>query len=250
MATLYITLQAKGGVGKSYVSSILAQYLKEAGYPVRCIDTDTTNPTLLRYQPLQTEYLQLSEDHVINPRALDQLVETVSSADAETRFIVDVGSNGFQTLMAYEVENGVFDLLAELGSQVIINAVIAGGPDAAETLSGTRATLENTTAPALLWLNAHLGPLEHNGKAIQDLDLLKSHADRLIGTVSLHRHTAATFGKDVEKMLKRRLTFDEAIAQFDLMPRTRIKRIKQELWTQLDRVFQDEPQATEQGGRG
>ena len=58
MATMFITLQAKGGVGKSYVSSILAQYLMEAGHPVRCIDTDTTNPTLLKYKPLHTEYLR------------------------------------------------------------------------------------------------------------------------------------------------------------------------------------------------
>jgi hypothetical protein len=202
MATLFITLQAKGGVGKSYVYSILAQYLREAGQPVRCIDTDTTNPTLLKYKPLQAEYLRLSKDHVINPRALDRLVETVSGADAETRFVVDVGSNGFQTLMAYEVENGVFDLLTELGSQVIINAVVAGGPDAAETLSGTRATLEHARAPTLLWLNEHLGPLEHKGKAIADLDLFQSHADRLIGSVTLYPHTAATFGKDVENMLK------------------------------------------------
>ena len=130
---------------------------------MRCIDTDTTNSTLLKYQPLQTEYPQLSEDHLINPRVLDQWVETISAADAETRFVVDVGSNSFQTLMAYDVENGVFDLLAELGSQVLKNRV------------------------------------------------------------------------------------DEAIAQFDLMPRTRIKH---ELWGQFERMFRDEPRSTEQGARG
>jgi hypothetical protein len=35
-------------------------------------------------------------------------------------------------------------------------------------------------------------------------------------------------------MLRQRVTFAEAIAQFDLMPRTRIKRIRDELWAQLD----------------
>ena len=34
-------------------------------------------------------------------------------------------------------------------------------------------------------------------------------------------------------MLRQRLTFAEAIEQFDLMPRTRIKRIRDELWAQL-----------------
>ncbi len=35
-------------------------------------------------------------------------------------------------------------------------------------------------------------------------------------------------------MLRQRLTFEEAIARFDLMPRTRIKRIRDDLWGQLD----------------
>ncbi len=35
-------------------------------------------------------------------------------------------------------------------------------------------------------------------------------------------------------MLRQRLTFAEAIERFDLMPRTRIKRIRDELWGQLD----------------
>jgi hypothetical protein len=41
-------------------------------------------------------------------------------------------------------------------------------------------------------------------------------------------------------MLRQRLTFAEAIAQFDLMPRTRIKRIRHELWAQLATLPLDE----------
>ncbi|AFL73473.1 hypothetical protein, partial [Thiocystis violascens] len=38
-------------------------------------------------------------------------------------------------------------------------------------------------------------------------------------------------------MLKNRWTFDEAIAQLRLMPQMRIRRVKQDLWSQLDQVF-------------
>jgi hypothetical protein len=41
-------------------------------------------------------------------------------------------------------------------------------------------------------------------------------------------------------MLRQRLTFAEAIEQFDLMPRTRIKRIRDELWAQLDALPLDD----------
>ena len=44
-------------------------------------------------------------------------------------------------------------------------------------------------------------------------------------------------------MLRQRLTFGEAIAGFDLMPRTRIKRIRDELWAQLDALPLGEDQA-------
>lgn len=237
MSELYITLQAKGGVGKSYVSSILAQYLLEAGVPVHCIDTDTTNPTLLRYQPLRCDYLKLSEEHVVNPRAFDRLVEILSAADETTHFVVDVGSNGFQPFMAYAVENDLFAVLEGLGVRVVINSVIAGGPDVAETLSSTKAVLDHTRVPTLIWLNAHLGALEHRGRPVAELDLFRPFDERILGWITLPKYPAATFGQDVEQMLRQRWTFDEAIAHLRLMPQMRIRRVKQDLWSQLDRVF-------------
>ena len=132
MATLFITLQGKGGVGKSFLTAAFAQWLIDRGRTVACIDTDTLNPTLLQYRPLQATHIRLSQHHVIDPRALDALVGIVNEAPPEAQVVVDVGSNGFETLMAYAVENGLFPLLEELGHQVIIQTVIDGGPDAAQ----------------------------------------------------------------------------------------------------------------------
>ncbi len=42
---IHLTLQGKGGVGKRLVASVLAQYLREKGKEVRCIDTDPVNRT-------------------------------------------------------------------------------------------------------------------------------------------------------------------------------------------------------------
>jgi hypothetical protein len=234
MATMFITLQGKGGVGKSFLSAAFAQWLVERGRSVACIDTDTLNPTLLQYAPLQATHIRLSHNHVIDPRALDALVGIVSEAPADANVVVDVGSNGFETLMAYEVENGVFALLAELGHQVVVQTVIAGGPDAQETSKGTMALLDATDVPLVLWLNEHLGPLQIQGQPIAQASFLHEAKERILGTVLLPARTRATFGKDTEEMLRRRLTFAQAIEGFDLMPRTRIKRIRDELWTQLD----------------
>jgi hypothetical protein len=250
MATMFVTLQGKGGVGKSFLTAAFAQWLVDRGRSVACIDTDTLNPTLLQYKPLKATHLKLSHNHVIDPRALDALVGIVTAAPQDAQVVVDVGSNGFETLMAYEVENAVFALLAELGHQVVVQTVIAGGPDAEETIKGTMALLADTEVPLILWLNEHLGPLEVQGQPITQARFLHEARERILGTVLLPARTKATFGKDVEEMLRQRLTFAEAIERFDLMPRTRIKRVRDELWGQLDRVLQDEPQAAEQGVRG
>jgi len=64
MATLYGTLQGKGGVGKRYLTAALAQWLVEQGRSVACIDTDTLNPTLLHYPTLTATHLKLSQGHL------------------------------------------------------------------------------------------------------------------------------------------------------------------------------------------
>lgn len=234
MATMFITLQGKGGVGKSFLTAAFAQWLVDRRRSVACIDTDTLNPTLLQYAPLQATHIRLSHNHVIDPRALDTLVGIVAEAPADANVVVDVGSNGFETLMAYEVENAVFALLAELGHRVVVQTVIAGGPDAQETSKGTMALLDATDVPLILWLNEHLGPLQVQGKPIAKATFLHEARDRILGTVLLPARTQATFGKDTEEMLRQRLTFAQALEQFDLMPRSRIKRIRDELWAQLD----------------
>ncbi len=44
--SIHLSLQGKGGVGKSLVASILAQYFLHTGRDLCCIDTDPVNQTL------------------------------------------------------------------------------------------------------------------------------------------------------------------------------------------------------------
>jgi hypothetical protein len=45
LLTIHPSLQGKGGVGKSLVASILAQYHLQRGKTVRCIDTNPSHAT-------------------------------------------------------------------------------------------------------------------------------------------------------------------------------------------------------------
>ena len=70
--TIHLTLQGKGGVGKSLVASILAQYFRHHGKELHCIDSDPVNQTFSQYAELGAEHLALMRDGRIDTRSLSE----------------------------------------------------------------------------------------------------------------------------------------------------------------------------------
>ncbi len=69
---IHLSLQGKGGVGKSLVASILAQYFLSRSRVVNCIDTDPVNGTLSQYAALGAQRLKLLlRDGSIDSRSFD-----------------------------------------------------------------------------------------------------------------------------------------------------------------------------------
>jgi CO dehydrogenase nickel-insertion accessory protein CooC1 len=91
ISTIHLSLQGKGGVGKSLVASILAQYLLQRGKTVRCIDTDPVNKTLSQYRGLPTEQLKLLREGGVDQRGFDSLMEQLLT-DESSVFVVDNGA--------------------------------------------------------------------------------------------------------------------------------------------------------------
>ncbi len=124
---IHLTLQGKGGVGKSLVASILAQYLMEKGRDVRCIDTDPVNRTFAQYASLGADKLNLRDEHNrIEQRAFDSLMERFLTEDAST-FVVDNGASTFLPLWHYLLENNALEYLRQNGRRVYVHTVITGG---------------------------------------------------------------------------------------------------------------------------
>ena len=66
----HITLQGKGGCGKSFISTLLAQALAANGKNVMGIDTDPVNQTLAAFSAIPSRPLDIMQDNVINSRVL------------------------------------------------------------------------------------------------------------------------------------------------------------------------------------
>jgi adenylylsulfate kinase-like enzyme len=64
---IHMSLQGKGGVGKSLIASILAQYLQSRDHKVECIDTDPVNRTFSQYKAVNASRLELLRNGNIDP---------------------------------------------------------------------------------------------------------------------------------------------------------------------------------------
>jgi CO dehydrogenase nickel-insertion accessory protein CooC1 len=61
MSKIHIILQGKGGVGKSLIAAVLAQYKTSKGQNPLCIDTDPVNATFNGFKALNVQRLQIKK---------------------------------------------------------------------------------------------------------------------------------------------------------------------------------------------
>lgn len=234
---VHFTMQGKGGVGKSLITAIYAQYLVGKYGTVRCFDTDPVNDTFCQYRTFEASRINImNADQNINARGFDTLMEQLLSA--ETPAVVDNGASTFVPLMAYMVENGVVDLLQQAGKRVFVHSVLTGGQALADTWKGLAAMLASHPAPVVVWINEFFGDARFEGVDFTESSLFKKNKERIAGVVRFEARNPDTFGRDLIDMASRKLTFDEAIASpdFGLMPKQRLKTVRSALHLQLDQI--------------
>jgi hypothetical protein len=237
--TVHFILQGKGGIGKTLVSTILAQWLapKDAK-ALRCYDTDQENPTFSRYKAMNVKHVPVMTDNrTIDPKRFDALM--IDILEDEGNCVIDNGANSFTPLMAYLLENDCFAMLEEAGRRVYIHTIVGGGDTLHDTATGFAATARATGVPLVLWENEHFGKLASaSGKLFTESQTYADFAGRVRGRVVLAARNADTFGADIKKMNMARLTVDEVRAsdKFNVMEKQRIKVVFRDLFEQLDNV--------------
>src|SRR4051812_17349060 len=133
--TVHFVLQAKGGIGKSFVSTLLAQHVLNETGAVKCFDTDQENTTFAHYGALDVKHVSVTnESRLIDPRKFDALLETLLTE--EGNFVIDTGANTFSNLLAYMVENDVVAMLRDAGKTTYVHTIVGGGDTLNDTASG------------------------------------------------------------------------------------------------------------------
>ena len=242
MARIYMMLASKGGVGKSWICGLIAQYYLVADRKPICLDTDPSNPTFSSYPAYNAQVIPLLDESfkVINSRNFDLMMQKVLEAGPEDIVIIDTGASTYLPLVDYLSEHGAFELIKDAGHELIIHTILQGGgaayQDTLDALGGLFATFEEVKAA--VWLNEHFGSCQFEGQDFEDSNLYKKwvEQERIESLIRLPRERPDTTGMDLSTMQSMRLTFSEAAGCTDIniMARVRLGQVWSRYWTILD----------------
>ena len=232
----HFVLQGKGGVGKTFVASLLGQYYQERGLPFACLDADPVNASLSELKALNARHVPLLNGDKLDVDQLDALIEQVLTEDRN--FIIDAGAASFVPLSRYLLENSIANLIVENGKTMTVHTIVTGGPALIDTLKAVAAVIEQfpPSVELVTWLNEYFGRIaDRTGKSFEDTPLYQQHRSRLTSLVRLPPLNPDTFGADLSRMLSKQMTFAEADAssEFRIVAKQRLRQIKRPIFEQL-----------------
>jgi hypothetical protein len=150
--------------------------------------------------------------------------------------VVDVGANAFSPLMSYLMENNFLDMLQESGKKVYVHTIIGGGDNLKDTTAGFISLARQTNVPMVVWLNenAAWGDTEN----FIESEEFGQHADNVRGVILLQARNSDTFGDDIRRMNKERLTLAEIMRseKFSVLERSRLNTVIKDVFSKLDKV--------------
>jgi hypothetical protein len=137
MANIHFIGGEKGGVGKSLVARLLAQYCIDKQLPFLGFDTDRSHGALMRF------YAGFASPVLIDRyETLDTIVEAAVE-QPERRILVDLAAQTHDPLVRWMDESGVLELSTEAGFSINYWHVMDSGKDSVDLLKRLFDRFEN-----------------------------------------------------------------------------------------------------------
>ncbi len=128
MAKIHFIGGEKGGVGKSLMARVLAQYLIDRGEPFIGFDTDRSHGALMRF------YAGYASPVIVDRyEALDAIMEAAVE-QPERRILVDLAAQTHDPLVRWMDDSGVLNLADESGIAIHYWHVMDTGKDSVDLL--------------------------------------------------------------------------------------------------------------------
>jgi hypothetical protein len=128
MANIHFIGGEKGGVGKSLVSRVVAQYFIDKKLPFLGFDTDRSHGALMRF------YAGYASSVLVDRyEMLDAIIEAAVEQPGR-RVLVDLAAQTHEPLVKWMDESGVLDLAAEAAFEIHYWHVMDAGKDSVDLL--------------------------------------------------------------------------------------------------------------------
>ncbi len=235
MTNIHFVLQGKGGVGKSFVSSLLTQYLLHKNQTITPIDTDPNNTTLFNMKALKAKFLKLiDEEGKFDVRQFDKIVELAFERKTNN-YLIDSGATTFIPLIDYLKENEAIEFLKSNEMEVYMHIPIVGGQAQNDTILGLTQIVNSFDCNFIVWVNEYHGAL----KNFEELEEYKNIKEKIKALIYLSNTNKDTFGKDLLDLTSKNLTFDEALQDknFTLMSKQRLNIFKDKAFKQIEIIL-------------
>src|SRR5262245_41256339 len=126
MSTIHFIGGEKGGVGKSVVARVLAQYFIDNDIPFLGFDSAQSHGALLRF------YNGFASPVVVDKfESLDSVIEA-AEANPGRRILVDLAAQTHQSLVRWIEDSGLLELIDELGFTLTYWHVLDAGRDSVD----------------------------------------------------------------------------------------------------------------------
>lgn len=128
MANIHLIGGEKGGVGKSIVARLLAQYFLDHSIAFLGFDADRSHGALMRFYPSNA-----SPVLVDRYESLDAIVEAASQ-NPERRILVDLAAQAHEPLTRWMDESQLLEVAREIGLNIYYWHVMDAGKDSIDLL--------------------------------------------------------------------------------------------------------------------
>ena len=139
MNHLILVTGDKGGVGKSFTSRILIDFLDQAGVGISIFDTDITNSTLFRFYSHGDRVTQLDFENI---EALDSLLNDLSLASNKT-LLIDCAAGSLGKFSNWMSEIDLLSLKDELKFKISLVFVLSSDKDCVAILKDVEEEFKN-----------------------------------------------------------------------------------------------------------
>jgi len=240
---LHMTLAPKGGIGKSLIAALIAQWLADTGQNPIAFDNDPATATLMAYKGFSppVRQLDLLRDGLVNQHAYDEMF--MAMANEGGSFVVDNGASNFLEILNYIELSGLMEVMLDIGVQPYIHVPIVGGDDMALTMAGFEQIVArvSTSAKIVVWLNRHKADMVIEGVPWEKTALYQRYKGRIEAELQLDRRDKMAVDA-IANMLTDRLTFKEVAEsedakRYNLIDKSRLRRFREDVFDQLTQVF-------------